>query len=122
MVTLPAVKRLLLILMLLFIPLQATWSAASAYCGHEQGAKAQHLGHHEHDHHQAQPDDDSDEAPLTQLDPDCAYCHIGSFAIFTSIGVMAPDDAATVTGSGQIYRLQSSLPERPERPKWEPAV
>lgn len=44
-----SVKKLLIILMLLALPLQFTWAAAAAYCQHEKTTAAEaHFGHHKH--------------------------------------------------------------------------
>lgn len=45
-----SVKKLLIILMLLALPLQFTWAAAAIYCQHERAtANANaHFGHHQH--------------------------------------------------------------------------
>ena len=57
-------RRWFAILMLALLPLQFSWAAVAAYCGHETGQHAEHLGHHEHRHaDQAKADQDS--APST---------------------------------------------------------
>lgn len=44
-------RRLLLVFLLVFMPLQSIWAAASPYCGHESAPQASHFGHHVHEHH-----------------------------------------------------------------------
>ena len=56
-------RRWLSILMLTLLPLQFSWAAVAAYCGHETGQHAEHLGHHEHQHtDQVKADQDIEEA------------------------------------------------------------
>ncbi len=43
-------RRWLAIFLLVFIPLQFTWAAASAYSQHENWDAANHFGHHAHEH------------------------------------------------------------------------
>lgn len=52
-------RKVLAILLISLLSLQASWAAAASYCRHEQGAAARHFGHHEHSHHlqQGQPPD-----------------------------------------------------------------
>lgn len=38
-------KRWLFILLMLALPLQLSFAAVASYCGHEEGAAAQHFGH-----------------------------------------------------------------------------
>jgi hypothetical protein len=46
------VRRLITIVLLVLLPLQAIWAASAPYCQHEHGQAAKHLGHHAHEHHQ----------------------------------------------------------------------
>lgn len=48
-------RKLLAILLITLLSLQAAWAAAASYCAHEQGGSAQHFGHHEHRHGQHAP-------------------------------------------------------------------
>ena len=45
-------RRLLLILLLAFMPLQSIWAAAAGYCSHEETPGAAHFGNHVHQHHE----------------------------------------------------------------------
>ncbi len=45
-------RKLLAILLISLLSLQASWAVAASYCRHEQGAAARHFGHHEHRHGQ----------------------------------------------------------------------
>ena len=69
-------RRWFAILFLLFLPIQLSWAAVSAYCEHEAGAAADHLGHHEHKH-QGEVDDES-WPKGGGVDVDCSFCHAAS--------------------------------------------
>lgn len=43
-------RRCLVLVLLLWLPLQFSWAAAAGYCGHEQRKGAAHFGHHAHQH------------------------------------------------------------------------
>ena len=72
-----------------FLPLQLGWAAAGAYCQHETGGRAAHVGHHSHAHHastaQAQPGDAANTQGAYAPDADCGLCH------FSPLGVLLPD-------------------------------
>lgn len=46
-------RKLLVLLLISLLSLQASWAVAASYCRHEQGAAAKHFGHHEHQHEAA---------------------------------------------------------------------
>lgn len=114
-------RRWLAILMLTLLPLQFSWAAVAAYCGHESIQHAQHLGHHEHQH-AGQATDDEDGAPAYQSAPagfdfDCGHCH------GTCANMPAPMDGTTpltlatypvAPVEGTVRTLAQSPPERPQ--------
>jgi hypothetical protein len=109
-------RRWLAILFMVFMPLQLGWAAVSAYCQHESGAAADHLGHHEHRH---QGDDrDSDSKSLGDHF-DCGFCHascitaLPSSAASSALGMMSPPIAQP-----PLEQILSAHPAEPERPKW----
>ncbi len=110
-------KRLVIILMLMLFPLQATWAAIGAYCQHEKDVASQHFGHHAHQH--KADEGKSKKGSLPKLDADCAFCYVSGAAHFVSSIHYIPIDALSMAppraGSDA---LPSSLHERPERPKW----
>ncbi len=110
-------KRLVIILILMLFPLQATWAAIGAYCQHESGATAQHFGHHAHQH--KADEGKSKKSSLPKLDADCAFCCVSGIAHFVSSLHYIPIDTLSVTHAlAASDALPSSLHERPERPKW----
>jgi hypothetical protein len=74
------VKRLVLILFILFLPLQSVWAATSAYCTHEADAATGHVGHHSHQHGGVKIDGETDqESPAGKtVDNDCGLCISGT--------------------------------------------
>ncbi|MCT6718505.1 hypothetical protein [Acidovorax sp. K2F] len=70
-------RRLLLVFLLVFMPLQSIWAAASPYCEHESAPQASHFGHHVHEHHGDEGADHSapGASPSTLADMDCHACH-----------------------------------------------
>jgi hypothetical protein len=82
--------------MMCLVPLQFSWAAVASICQHETGSAAQHLGHHEHEHHAAEPDGASNGFGV---DADCSACHChGPAALMLPAGVVhqpapeQPDD------------------------------
>lgn len=115
-------RRLLLILMLLIMPFQASWGAASVYCSHESGAAAQHFGHHSHQH-KAEADDSKDTKPLSVVDADCAFCQFSNAGMFAfpahAIPMISPQTQSPSLGADSFAVIR---PERPERPNWDRAA
>ena len=117
-------RRWFAILMLALLPLQFSWAAVAAYCGHESGDAAQHMGHHEHQH--------ADEADAHKLGPqggemtsagsdfDCGHCHVSWVTILEPLRelptrTLAPHPAMSAEG---IVRTLPQSP--PDRPQWRP--
>ncbi|MGF6526003.1 hypothetical protein [Variovorax sp. PvP013] len=55
-------RRLVLVVLMLLLPLQSVWSAAAALCVHEADPTVQHFGHHGAHHAQASHADAADAA------------------------------------------------------------
>ncbi len=113
-------KRLLVILMLIVVPLQLSWAAAAVYCGHESNSTTVHFGHHEHEHVASAAELKSDVSKsAAAVDSDCTSCHLGGIAILT---ITAPALTLDVLNVPSIpvgnSLLASCRPSRLERPKW----
>jgi hypothetical protein len=119
-----AMRRLLLILMLLILPLQAGWAAAAVYCQHESSPKVQHLGHHEHQHSASNDDSKSGQSKSSPVvDNDCAFCHLAGIGVLPLPAPVVQFDVLQVTTESPSDPLLASIRlERPERPKWVPAL
>lgn len=92
-------RRWFAILFLLFLPIQLSWAAVSAYCEHEAGAAADHLGHHEHKH-QGEVDDES-WPKGGGVDVDCSFCHAASCTALPSGTGLPTLDLAIATIRGE---------------------
>lgn len=117
-------RRWLAILMLALLPLQFSWAAVAAYCGHETGQHAEHLGHHEHRHaDQAKAVQDSasaDQKAPAGFDFDCGHCHDTCTSIPAPVNDTSPLALTShpVTPVEGIVRTLAQSP--PERPQWLP--
>ena len=117
-------RRWLVILLLALLPLQFSWAAVAAYCGHETGRQAQHMGHHAHQHgDQAQALADLDSAPADQAAPagfdlDCGHCHGAGASMPAPVGDLLRPAPAARTASAAEGRLRTRAQTPPERPQW----
>ena len=115
-------RRWFAILLLALLPLQFSWAAVAGYCGHESGAQAQHLGHHEHQHAGQADVDKGDDlasgAAPTGSDFDCGHCHTGCCAMPGLVASPQPLAIASplVTPIKGVVRTLAQTP--PERPQW----
>jgi hypothetical protein len=129
-------RKLFLILLLAILPLQYAWSAAAAYCGHEQ-EQSQHFGHHAHQHnaqagsHDGDGNDSNDGGDgggkgklpgKAKIHADCAVCHHAVQASLLS-GMAPPPDAACDGYPPSSDSLFSShIADGPKKPDWRPAA
>lgn len=120
-----AVRRWLVLLLLVITPLQFSWAAVASYCGHEVDGTATHFGHHEAHAHEAQAleasVDAGDKAAASgdALDLDCGHCHgqgLGMFALFSGTPAAA-FDAAPPREAAET-RTAAPVLAPPERPQW----
>ena len=110
-------RRWLTILFMVFLPLQLGWAAVSAYCQHESGAAANHLGHHDHRHQAAAGDESGSKATGSHFA--CSFCQAASC---TALPSGAGSSSAGILTSPAIapppMELLAGHPSEPERPKW----
>jgi hypothetical protein len=116
-------RRWFAILLLAVLPLQSTWAAVAAYCGHESNSQVQHLGHHEHQHlggavaaapHSGAADAD---APAG-FDFDCGHCHGGYATLPLRLDGLATLPAASHRLVVVELVVRTLAPAPPERPQW----
>lgn len=116
-------RRFLLIVLMLVLPLQWSWAAAASLCGHEGAPAARHFGHHQHEHHGAAAGHDAGKgskagksegadkkAGLGSLaaDPDCGVCHGLGAAFLAAVDAQAPPRIGAYT----FPRYQAAVPDR----------
>ena len=129
-------RRVLAIVLLVLLPLQFSWAAVAAYCGHETQAAVAHFGHHQHRHlaeasdraaldtdatagAAVSPDAADGQAPGA-LDLDCGHCHgscsaMPAWPLGLAGAVSTAQPGATLDAAGGAH-----APTRPERPQWLP--
>jgi hypothetical protein len=112
-------RRWLFVLLLLIMPLQMVWAAASSSCSHEtEPAKTQHFGHHAHAHMSgadAPQAADDDEAP-GMVHPDCESCHLGCAVTIPRSDVVLAVMPSGIGLSDHRSLFESHVPFGPERP------
>ncbi len=107
-------KRWLVVLLALLLPVQFAWAGAATYCDHETTGRTQHFGHHEHVH---QPS--AEESSGKSLgDNDCGTCHAGSALLveFTALPNAFPASAAVIPH--RLRPIPTALARAPDRPQW----
>ncbi|MGK5063107.1 cation efflux protein, CzcI family [Janthinobacterium sp. LB3P112] len=119
-------RRFFLILLLFVLPLQMSWAAASAYCLHEEGKAAQHLGHHSHQH-KADADkkpvaDKAEQQKKGQPHSDCNVCHGIGHAWLPAGSSLPVGDTASVNADTSPFFYASHIPDAPKRPDWSSAA
>lgn len=125
-----SMRRLLLAFLLLFMPLQFIWAAASPYCGHEESPQVSHFGHHVHEHQAGHADegaatsqtgetlDHNALAASGAMDVDCHACHGSGSGVAMSAGTQ-PVMVPVGRPAAQMAPAWAHPPlSRPERPNW----
>ena len=109
--------RSFLIFVAMLLPLQFTWSAASAYCQHETTEQqSKHFGHHFHAH-KGEVKKSSDSKLMA--DSDCASCHANAAtAIPTKLDGRHFEAPSLIAGVVATPPFSSALARAPDRPQW----
>ena len=121
-------RRFLLILLVLWMPLQIAWGAAASLCQHEAGASVSHLGHHTHQHPGKSASTHGESMPDTKSalggeDMDCGYCHIACAQPLVSALPVAVDIDASQHLVSEVRPWRSPhVPDLIERPQWSLAA
>ncbi|CDG85369.1 hypothetical protein [Janthinobacterium agaricidamnosum] len=112
-------KKFFLIMLLFVLPLQLSWAAASAYCMHEEGKAARHLGHHGHQH-QAKSDQPAEKKSPGQPHSDCNFCHgIGQASLPAPASLMLQRQGSVAIAASPFF-YASHIPDGPKPPDWTP--
>lgn len=111
--TLHRVRRLFVILLMIVLPVQFTWAAASGFCGHESGIAAKHFGHHEHKHSGQAQTKETKAASLSHAD--CEMCHFG-FSVPSVDVLITADSPPNQDVFAEPLEHASHIPGLPERP------
>jgi hypothetical protein len=131
-------RRILIVLLAIVLPLQFAWAGAAAYCGHEpDGVAAGHFGHHSHAHHgdgqvdrasddpagsSAKADSQHGDEPQSAYqapDLDCAVCHLAASAAVPSVSDLPQARPGATSRYAPLPALFRSAPDAlPDRPQW----
>ncbi|MDR2093746.1 MAG: hypothetical protein LBP58_10635 [Azoarcus sp.] len=116
-------RRWFALLLLVFLPFQTVWGAASVYCQHERGEASRHFGHHEHRHATSGDLTETDSSAPNQqnADGDCGF-HIGGSSGFISRQHLPMPTTIAVFGENRFPSYVSHIPDGPERPDIAPAA
>ena len=107
-------RRVIVYLLLIVLPLQFTWVAASGYCAHETGVAAEHFGHHDHKHSgTAHATEQSKAGSMTHAD--CDMCHFG-FSVPSVDVLITADSPPNQDVFAEPLEHASHIPGLPERP------
>lgn len=108
-----------------FLVLQFSWSTVAAYCMHETGAGAQHIGHHAHtepsDEAGAMLKDKPSQGKKASVHSHCSSCAHGSLMV-EAMGDLSQPPNEMLAPSTQEFSLTSIFAQPPERPQWRSAL
>jgi hypothetical protein len=108
-------SRWLTIFLLFVLPVQFAWSAAAAYCQHEDAPAKTHIGHHVHEH---LGESSSAKAGKLLGDNDCGYCHFSVVKPMVSEAVKLDSTATFSLHAASKKTFSSRGPDLLERPNW----
>ncbi|ALT77561.1 hypothetical protein [Paucibacter sp. KCTC 42545] len=115
-----AIRRILLILLMLTLGLQSSWAAVAGLCLHEVDARAAtHLGHHAHEHAQQADDDEGRNAKAKQQPgqhADCATCHVSCGVLVQTAAAASLQLPSSRVDTPYLRSVTQGQPERLIRP------
>ncbi|MCB5185961.1 hypothetical protein LG201_12175 [Methylobacillus gramineus] len=112
-------KKLLLTLMILLLPLHSVWSIAAGYCQHDAADSQAHFGHHTHqmDADNSADNDSPDGSSLTAgVHHDCNI-HMLSWQLLELLDIHA---GSAFLSDFPAYHF--IFPGRIDRPNWQSAA
>jgi hypothetical protein len=115
-------RRWFAILLLAVLPLQFSWAAVAAHCGHGSDVQAQHLAHQQHAQAD-QPGADEGGGPAAAdgsaaVDCECGPCHTNCCSMPAPAGTMTPLAVATHPVASVEGKARTVAQTPPERPQW----
>lgn len=100
-------RRLVLLVLAVLLPLQFAWGAVAGYCQHESGGRSHHFAHHEHVH-KAESEKAAD-GKLVQ-DHNCGSCHLlEGFQSFTAESASCRSAAHQILSPVDGWRLSGRM-------------
>lgn len=124
--TIDGVRKALVLLMLVLLPIQFVWGAATGYCQHETSTADTHFGHHVHEH-QAKPAAGAKDASEADRSiggdhPDCPSCHLTSVSAVIDQVLWVAGTHADPLAVADEHSRTSFFPHSIERPNWRRSV
>lgn len=124
--TIAGVRKAVVLILLVLLPIQFVWGAATGYCEHETRTADTHFGHHVHEHQAKLPTRSKDSAEVDRSlggdHPDCPSCHLTSVsAVLDQVALMAGSQADPLAAADEQSH-PSFLRHRIERPNWRRAA
>ncbi len=114
-------RRWLLVLLLVLLPLQLTWAAVGVYCTHERQPTAQHLGHHQHEHAaSASGQAISTFVDVASVGHDCGVCHANCSVAFQTTSSLPNLNSVPIRSDIRLASYLTRYQDLPERPQWLP--
>ncbi len=107
-------KRFFAILLMLILPLQFSFAAASAYCADEANVAVEHYGHHAHEGKQAPPDPDTTKKSAGE--PECGACHLGCAKLQTAALIVGSPDSTLPVEVAPLLSAAQYQPSPLQRP------
>lgn len=107
---------MLLICLMLILPLQWSGAAAASICQHELASATPHIGHHAHQHVDADPA--ADGSGPGDDHADCVVCHFAAAAQACNDAslVLEVERTVEVRVAPSTPHYTSHIPDLPERP------
>ena len=120
------VRKALVLILLVLLPIQFVWGAATGYCQHEARTADTHFGHHVHEHQAKLATRLKDSAEVDRSiggdHPDCPSCHLTSVsAVLDQVPLMTGSHAGPLAFADEQSH-PSFLRHRIERPNWRRAA
>jgi hypothetical protein len=120
-----SMRRWLVLLLLVLLPLQFSWAAVASYCVHENGAAADHLGHHDHvsDHQgvgvaDTAATDEVDSSSTSASGADRGHCDGYSVGVLDLPTSFQPLSVTSAPPSLHDTPSAEHVPAQPQRPQW----
>lgn len=114
-----AMRRYVLILIMLILPLQWSGAVVASICGYEAPGAQAHLGHHDHAHEasdQHASAETADADPAQPHDADCGTCHGQVSLALSGVAAMPLPDGDTPSPGALVRHLPDPAPDNLLRP------
>jgi hypothetical protein len=110
----PSMRRVLVFILLILMPLQFSFAAAAVYCETETQMAAEHFGHHDHEG-PAAPLANGDE-PAPGAESDCDVCHLACAKFKSEALTVLVFDLGTPPATRILLPSPQNAPEPCDRP------